>query len=790
MTRLLSFNSELSEHPKDVNIKLKNHQLAMLKKCQDIENIENNNFGIMSDKPGTGKTYVILSLIYESISINKTNIIIVPQNIYSQWVTSIENFSQKLTYRKFINYENIISLYNDSSILSQNDIILTTASYYHIIATTLESLEIKINRIFFDEIDSISNIICTKINCDFIWFVSASFNVDYIGYYNKKLDIDNIENITCKCESAFIDANIFLENPIKTYFLCKNTYVDNILDNILSEKELHGLNAMDYTLYNKEFEKQKAKNEKEVIELLLHNRKAVIQFENIKLEDAKNKIKLYEEFKLNKKLHEDNYFKNISSLNIFSNFKSSIFDLFKDYESNTSFYLDIKNISDKDGEKIIREHRRTEIKTLKNILDDILELLYNLSNIYKICNEYYEKRIMNSNLETLQVNLKQIIIFMNNIYEIIYKINSSIITNIDENNLSNITIFYNIFLETKNFINEFMLNFSNFEHAIKAESQLEIYNKIVTVSNESIIKNETKINLIYDRLNKNNCCPVCYEFFETLETNKIYITSTCCNNKICENCINGWYDLNKSSCIFCNIPNIYKDDLLFFEKDNSDKKENLLLNQELIKNENIKFEQLNYSKNIYLKNFILNLKNVEKKVIIFSDYSNIFEYIETICIENEINYVDLDKGNIKSIDISVNEYKYGNAKILLSNSTLFGCGMNFENSTDIIFVHKMSKDMEEQVIGRAQRLGRKTILNINYLQYENESELIINKKVENVYADDIDKDKILEEFYNEKQYSTLLDNLQHIELNEEFELPDIPSEIIDVNLESLIQSLS
>lgn len=797
MTGLLSFNSELANHPKNINIKLKNHQLAMLKRCKDIENIENNNFGIMSDKPGTGKTYVILSLIYESMQLNKTNIIIVPQNIYSQWITSIENFTQKLTYRKFIEYDNIISLYNNSAILSENDIILTTSSYYHIIATTLESLDIKINRIFFDEIDSISNIICTKINCDFIWFVSASFNIDYIGYYNKKIDLDNIGKITCKCESEFIDANIFLENPIKTYYLCKNTYVDNILENILSEKELNGLNAMDYTLYNKDFEKQKAKNEKEVIELLLHNRKSVIQFENIKLEDAKNKIKLYEEYEMNKQLHEDNYCRNIESINIFSNFKQAIFDLFKDYELNTFFYLDIKNISDKDGEKIIREHRKTEIKTLKNILDDILELLYNLSNSDKICNEYYEKHIMNSNLETMNVNLKQIIIFMNNIYEIVYKINSSVVEN--ETNKSNITIFYNIFLETKNFINEFILNFANFENSIKAKAQLEIYNKILVLSKESIIKNEQKINLIYDRLNKNNCCPVCYEFFENLETNIVFITSTCCNNKICENCINGWYNLNKSSCIFCNVPSIYKNDLLFYQKDNiRSNNENLQLNENLIKdknentneNTNIKFELLNYNKNIYLRNFILNLKNEEKKVIIFSDYSNIFEYIENICIENEITYVDLDKGNIKSIDNSVNEYKYGNAKILLSNSTLFGCGMNFENSTDIIFVHKMSKDMEEQVIGRAQRLGRKNILNINYLQYENESELISNKKIENIYIDDIDKNKILEEFYNEKQYCTLLDNLENIELNnEEFELPSIPNEIIDVNLESLIESL-
>ena len=58
MLNLLSFDSEIAEHPKNINIKLKNHQLAMLKKCKIIEN--NNSFGIMNDRPGTGKTYVIL----------------------------------------------------------------------------------------------------------------------------------------------------------------------------------------------------------------------------------------------------------------------------------------------------------------------------------------------------------------------------------------------------------------------------------------------------------------------------------------------------------------------------------------------------------------------------------------------------------------------------------------------------------------------------------------------------------------------------------------------------------
>ena len=40
----------------------------------------------------------------------------------------------------------------------------------------------------------------------------------------------------------------------------------------------------------------------------------------------------------------------------------------------------------------------------------------------------------------------------------------------------------------------------------------------------------------------------------------------------------------------------------------------------------------------------------------------------------------------------------------------------------------MSKDLEKQVIGRAQRLGRTEPLYINYLCYENEYPDLNNKK--------------------------------------------------------------
>ena len=824
MEYLLSENSSIDEHPKNINIILKKHQLAMLKKCKLIENIENNYYGIMNDKPATGKTYVILSLIYESLNKNnekKTNIIVVPQNIYSQWILSIETFSSNLTYKKFINYENIISLYNDTNILFENDIILTTSSYYHIIATTLNSLDINVDRIFFDEIDTISNMIQVPIKANFIWFISASFDKELLGDYKYKIEYIELNNITCKCTNEFIDSNIFLETPLKNYYLCKNIYVDNILENILTEKELTGLNAMDYTLYNKNFENQKASNEKEIIELLLKNIKSLIEFEKCKLNDAEKKIIFYEEFKNNYNKNIDDFSNNIEKLNILTTFKEKILYFISNFNKLTDFYLEIKNIDDKDGENIIKESRKTELKTLHNIYENILENLYNLNDVEFICKNYYEKKISSSSSNNLIINLKQLIIMINSIYEILFKLKSIIIETNNENILEEnkeYIDFHVFFIDIKNYINEFINIFNTFENTIICNDQLEIYNKIINISNDIIIDNENKIKLIYQRLVDYKCCPICYEFFNESEIINIYITSECCNNKICESCIDAWYKLGKTSCIFCNTDNIYKDNLLCYKNnENNEKIENNIVDdiKEVENVDNIKFESKNYNKNIFLKNFIKSIKDIDKKIIIFSDYPTIFQYIENICNENEIKYIDLEKGNIKDIDNSVREYKFGNAKILLSNSSLFGCGMNFENSTDIIFVHKMNNEMQEQVIGRAQRMGRKSRLNIIYLEYENESEFVNKKKHIEVFKNEHNSTKDLEEFYNQKQCENLFNNLENIEFNIEnnldFDNEDstnainnilieqiIPLELsnenynnyIDINLEQLIESLN
>ena len=60
-------------------------------------------------------------------------------------------------------------------------------------------------------------------------------------------------------------------------------------------------------------------------------------------------------------------------------------------------------------------------------------------------------------------------------------------------------------------------------------------------------------------------------------------------------------------------------------------------------------------------------------------------------------------------DASILEkYKKHKINILLLNARSHSAGLNLENTTDIIIYHEMTPDMETQIIGRANRLGRTT----------------------------------------------------------------------------------
>ena len=69
---------------------------------------------------------------------------------------------------------------------------------------------------------------------------------------------------------------------------------------------------------------------------------------------------------------------------------------------------------------------------------------------------------------------------------------------------------------------------------------------------------------------------------------------------------------------------------------------------------------------------------------------------------------------------TLNGFKTGVNNVLMLNSTHKGSGLEISSATDIIITHAMDSELEKQVIGRAQRLGRTDPLNVHYILYSNE----------------------------------------------------------------------
>ena len=257
---MLTLASPAAEQPPFSKTPLWPHQRRMLQRCLDIEKVFSNNgnydgnpqsFGIMADKPGTGKTFVVVSLILSDLhkksSSKQCNLIVVPQNIYTQWDEEIKRYCdlQKVNYKTFVEYSDISSLYAKPETLVELDIILTTSLYYHMISGTINTLNktcgLTLGRVFFDEIDSINSMLREPIESNFTWFVSASFRGDKIGCYN----VDRLEERACKCHDDLINESFNLYPPKDHKYLCKSVYTEMLLD-ILPEKKIAELNAMDF----------------------------------------------------------------------------------------------------------------------------------------------------------------------------------------------------------------------------------------------------------------------------------------------------------------------------------------------------------------------------------------------------------------------------------------------------------------------------------------------------------------------------------------------------------------
>ena len=219
---------------------------------------------------------------------------------------------------------------------------------------------------------------------------------------------------------------------------------------------------------------------------------------------------------------------------------------------------------------------------------------------------------------------------------------------------------------------------------------------------EKIQELESKKEAIKERIKENKVCSICYDKAENLTI------PACCNGSFCFQCISLWL-AQKSTCPLCR-QNITMDKMVIVTDKNN-------------KEEKTKEELLD--KISQVKEIISNKLNDESKLLIFSEHNNSFTEIYSFLEASNKSYSKV-MGHSSTINNIVNNFKLDNnheksISTLLLNSRYFGSGLNLENATDLIIFHNMSKELTQQVVGRAQRPGRKTPLNIYMLCNENEA---------------------------------------------------------------------
>jgi len=212
-----------------------------------------------------------------------------------------------------------------------------------------------------------------------------------------------------------------------------------------------------------------------------------------------------------------------------------------------------------------------------------------------------------------------------------------------------------------------------------------------------IEKNMSELEEKYKNVLKDDCT-ICYGEI------KEPILLPCCQNVFCGGCIMTWMETRKS-CPMCRS-DINIKEIVYIrtdsKKDMDDEKKDLSVPQKPKSKPQTVLDIVSHP---------------HKKYLIFSMYDESFSTIRRELEEHKLDYVEIS-GSKPTRDAKLRRFKEGKVNIVFLNSRFNGAGINLEMATDIILYHEMPPDIEEQVIGRALRIGREEDLTIHHLCLE------------------------------------------------------------------------
>jgi len=725
--------------PRDINVQLFDHQRSIVHRMQTLENDKNMytsdfRFGVLSDFYASGKTIDVLSLIsiqkelsdgefikyggnrdtnrilskkligakYSKINNSNyinSNVVVVPHSIIKQWMKCAEDFFPNLKCYSIMSRRNIISDTNKAEKYSEYDVIFVKNTMYKVFVSSLyfDSKVLK-NSIFTRKIEGVdTNAIRSSARN---LFRSIASTASYSDIYH----VEEIEECMREMDKGF--------SRFKSYYNkleeLKSFYDNNfkhIVDKFERERQLVHINNFTGTFFNRVF------------------------FDEADTINIPNCPQIHAIFTWFISSGLDNFihaFGNTSYAYTNNDLAPPQRDEHIAGISNKGFILDtftgansimcIPNMVD----TVVVQSTKEYLK--RSIFEHIPHPKYNIHE----CATPNEIGILSGLISTDMMECMN----ADNIQEAADMIDvtigsrSNIVQHLIETNTRKIQRYK----RKQEDANKKIETHKN--HITRLRSELDVLSRQNNVHRQEIdirelnvdrylrkneelkedikkwgerIENLDNMNSnITDRIKERSggMCSICMD--------PLRGPSLCpdCQGTFCLECITLWLNkTNNKRCPMCRTHLEIKD-LCVIEtdemKDLADKNNNNLL-----------------SKYDFLKKIITE-RGENQRFLIYSGFEKSFDKIETFLKDSCVIY-SLLKGSSSTIQKNLNLFKDGEISVLLMNAKYYGTGLNIPFCTDIVFYHRMDRAMENQIIGRGQRIGRTDELNVHFLVHSNES---------------------------------------------------------------------
>ena len=247
---------------------------------------------------------------------------------------------------------------------------------------------------------------------------------------------------------------------------------------------------------------------------------------------------------------------------------------------------------------------------------------------------------------------------------------------------------------------------------------------------DKLYKAENSLKFLKEKLENDDSsdCPICYEEFSKK------ILTNCCKYLICDKCISKTLK-DAKTCPFC--------------------RQKLDLSDMIVSDCNASSDSLNVVKKITkgkLETLVEIIKtNPSGKFIVFSEFEKTFFPIKDTLMNSGISYSEV-KGTTDSKQKSIRLFKEGKIQVLFLNARNDGTGINLPEATDLILYHKLSSPaLENQVFGRALRLGRTENLTVHRLvtpeeqNISNVSQSVDYSQSQQVALEALERERLLQE---------------------------------------------